>query len=73
MKRYILFGGDDYYPGGGWSDVLARYESVEEAIGHFDRRQENKDWMHLIDVDTGAVLRRKGQYDDEDFSMNPPL
>jgi hypothetical protein len=31
MKRYLVFLGEDYYPGGGWSDFKGSYEDLESA------------------------------------------
>ena len=31
MKRYLLFAGDTYYPGGGWSDYKGSFDTIEEA------------------------------------------
>lgn len=30
MKRYLLFGYDQYYPGGGWSDFIKASDDLEE-------------------------------------------
>ncbi len=32
MKNYLLFMGQNYYPGGGAEDLLGSYETIEEAI-----------------------------------------
>lgn len=31
MKRYAVFGYEQYYPSGGWNDLVGRYDTVEEA------------------------------------------
>ncbi len=31
MKRYLLFGGDIYYPNGGWDDFVADGDTVESV------------------------------------------
>lgn len=28
MKRYLLFGGDAYYPSGGWQDLLGDFDAI---------------------------------------------
>lgn len=32
MGRYLLFAGDAYYPGGGWSDYQGSFSSVKAAL-----------------------------------------
>ena len=30
--RYLLFGYDDYYPGGGMSDLIGQFDTMEELL-----------------------------------------
>lgn len=30
MKRFLLFGSDNYYPSGGWNDFILDSDTVEE-------------------------------------------
>ena len=32
MKRYLVFAYPVYYPGGGWSDFIADFDSIEDAF-----------------------------------------
>ena len=34
----LLFAGEDYYPGGGWVDFVARFDDVSVAKNHIDSR-----------------------------------
>lgn len=50
LKRYLLFAGDIYYPGGGWSDFVGSFETIEDAREHLP---EFYDWHQIIDTETG--------------------
>ena len=70
MNRYIVFGGDYYYPVGGWSDFRSSWERAEEAIGEADRLTAHEevtvgsytfnrsecDWVQVVDVETGSIV-----------------
>lgn len=53
MKRYLLFGGDYYYPRGGWSDFIESADTLEEIRASLDDwlDREHK-WFHVIDTTT---------------------
>lgn len=59
VKRYVVFGYDDYYPGGGWGDLQGSFDTLEEAkklleldkpVG--ERRLHFDNWR-IIDLQTG--------------------
>lgn len=52
MKRYFVFAGDCYYPGGGVSDFIADFYLIEEAKTHVCN---HTDWSHILDTETGVV------------------
>ena len=55
LKRYLLFGGDNYYPSGGADDLLGDYETVDlanEDAGNND----SIDWFHVLDIETGEIV-----------------
>ena len=50
MKRYLVFAYPVYYPGGGWSDFIADFDSIEDAFVCADKSSdENKE---VIDTQT---------------------
>ena len=51
MKRYMLFSGDNYYPGGGMYDYKGSYDTVKEAVLHIVG-----DWAHVYDNETEKQL-----------------
>lgn len=55
MKRYALFSGANYYPGGGWDDFVAAFDAADEAttegLGKLKRKED--DWFQVVDLHTG--------------------
>ena len=50
MKRYLVFTYPGYYPGGGWSDFIDDFDSIEDAFVCADKSShENKE---VIDTQT---------------------
>lgn len=63
MKRYLLFAGDQYYPGGGWQDYKARFttrvEALRAAAGgtrNTDLVTGSWDWWQVVDIETGKIV-----------------
>lgn len=48
MKPYLLFAGDNYYPGGGWGDYIGSADSLEEALALLPA---DADWHHVVHND----------------------
>jgi hypothetical protein len=46
VKQYLVFGGDHYYPAGGWEDFLGFSSSLEAAneLAYSKR----VDWFHIV-------------------------
>jgi len=58
MKRFILFSGDFYYPGGGCADFISEYDRLDEA-----KTQIRGDWCHILDTQEGVVHEvHKGEW-----------
>jgi len=58
MLRYLLFAGEQYYPGGGWEDYKGTFATLEEA-----QEAESKEsaacgygWSHIVDTNTMEML-----------------
>lgn len=49
LKRYIGFGFESYYPGGGWNDFIGSFDSIEEAYAHSEVCQ-------VVDLTVGEVV-----------------
>lgn len=58
MKKYYLFAGSDYYPGGGMSDCVGGYDDVREAhaVAVGGGGGEKYPWWHVVDVTTMQVV-----------------
>jgi hypothetical protein len=58
-KRFLLFGGNTYYPLGGWYDIYKGYDTLKEAVA--DAKQTFRDtpdyeWWHVYDKVTDEVV-----------------
>lgn len=67
-KRYALFAGMRYYPGGGWEDFKGMFETVEDAQA-FSRDSLNQideeglleyDWGQIVDLLNQSVVLEAG-------------
>ena len=58
MKKYMLFGGDQYYPLGGMSDFIDSYDDTEKLLEHV--RSEQFDWWHVLDRRTMEFVNLPG-------------
>lgn len=58
MKRYALFAGMTYYPGGGWSDFQGSFDVPEDAerAGQANEDAGKWDWFEVVDLETGEVV-----------------
>lgn len=52
MKRYLLFAGTQYYPCGGWRDLIESSDDLQEL----KVRVDGWDWWHIVDTTTGRVI-----------------
>jgi hypothetical protein len=56
MNDYLLFGGADYYPEGGWRDLITEIEAESDdaakqiARSIFKHQKYKPDWSQLIRV-----------------------
>ena len=58
MKRYLLFAGYKYYPGGGWKDFENDYDTIEEAENAGEEfTKENYTWYQIIDTTTKEEIK----------------
>lgn len=47
-KRFLLFGGEYYYPLGGWGDFIQDFATADEAKEYAKSLGGN--WLHIIDT-----------------------
>ena len=75
MARYILFGGDEYYPTGGCHDVTALSDDLDELVETgLEKHGDEDSWWHILDLESMKVVRGGGHaygqpysYDSESF------
>lgn len=48
-KRFLLFGYDSYYPGGGEADVLDSFDSLAEAKTRMEKK--DRDYYEVLDLE----------------------
>ncbi len=53
VEQYVVFGGDYYYPVGGWRDKLGSYGTLAEA---FAACAGGEEWYQVADLETGVLL-----------------
>lgn len=53
-KPYLLFGGDTYYPSGGFEDYIGSFKTLDEAIERV--KNQNIDWWHIVSIATGSPV-----------------
>jgi hypothetical protein len=57
-KRYLLFTGRNYYPGGGWEDFVAAFDEYAAAVAEGQARTtygtmgRDSDWYQVVDLHT---------------------
>lgn len=57
MKQYLLFGGRDYYPAGGWEDFIASSDELYDLVIHAKMLLiENIDWCQIVFSGTGVIV-----------------
>lgn len=54
LNRYLVFRGDNYYPGGGWDDFIESHATIAEA--RVVAAACRADWTHITDTQTGKVV-----------------
>ena len=59
MKRFIVFGGDNYYPTGGAGDCIGSFDTKDEAVEHVNKWTEDEiqNVMKVHKTDRNAILR----------------
>ena len=62
VKQYLVFAYCNYYPSGGWSDLYANCDTLEEAHDAKMRAYgDSYDCVDIIDLTTGKDLTQPNQ------------
>lgn len=70
--KYLLFSGEKYYPGGGASDFVGVFTTLEEAKEHANGIEY--DWQDILELDgvTCRYWRRHSDtYDTVQIGLTP--
>lgn len=61
MKQFLLYGGDFYYPNGGWRDLLGSFDFAADAIAFAENHFSNQlsYWWHVVDITTGKEVAKE--------------
>lgn len=61
VKRYWLFGGDKYYPGGGLADFVQSFDDSNDAIKMGRAKYgASLEWFHVLDAEAFTVVFAEG-------------
>lgn len=58
MKRYLVFHGEHYYPGGGWSDYLEQTDDLEMAKFLAKVATKYGGWFQIVDTHTKEIINQ---------------
>lgn len=63
MKRYIMFGYDQYYPSGGWTDFIKSSDDIEELKKDIVNglKKHKCEYYEIVDLNKMQVV-----YGDQD-------
>jgi len=56
MKKYLVYGGDDYYPCGGMNDFLGDYDDQEGAISKCNDYCIDGQWSHVYCTESRNII-----------------
>ena len=67
---FLVFAGEEYYPGGGWNDFQGTAESVDAARSVVEANTDSNDsWYHIVD---GSSLKIVEEGEVKDISTYDP-
>ena len=59
LARFLLFGGERYYPLGGWSDFKSMHTTPGAALNAASVAASEWDWWQIVDLRTQKIVRSK--------------
>lgn len=59
--KFLVFGYDQYYPLGGWDDLLGIAKSLEDAISLVAKQRYRYDYTEIVDLSTYTVVWANGE------------
>lgn len=71
MKKYLLFGGSEFYPEGGVDDLLGDFDTIEEAKAFWDNyyisKEERASFCHIVEY---ASMRKVGDLETDFLDLH---
>ena len=65
MNKYVRLGWNNYYPNGGLGNVLASFDTIEEARDY--KPAYCRDWAAIADRDTWEIIEQWKPVDEDDY------
>lgn len=72
LKRWLVFGGKDYYARGGAWDLRGSYDTKDDAVSSiqikpsvYDADGPAVEWAHVVDSHTGETMAFSHRHDGE--------
>lgn len=59
LKQYLLFSGQQYYPGGGMSDFIGSFDTIELAKKEIWENRYFDDWFQIFDSESMTIIYEK--------------
>ena len=58
MKRFLVFCGEDYYPGGGFQDYVGSADTMNDAMALIikDKTVNQSEWSDIVDSTTEETI-----------------
>jgi len=55
-NKFLLFGGSNYYPSGGFDDFIRSFDTIGEVNSYASGINDRYDWMHVVNTETRELL-----------------
>lgn len=69
MKRFLIFGYDDFYPAGGLDDYVCDVDSIDELISHKEEL-DSYESLDILDFETRETIKNVDFSELLDFMLS---
>lgn len=67
VKNYLLFGGDKFYPSGGWQDFKGHFDDIPQALTA--AAHGRWEWWQIVNAESGELAQEGIRQQQDDASM----